>query len=102
MIPPPPKSTLLPYTTLFRSLPRPRRAARRMARQRRGDPRPDHHRPVRGVQRLPHDAGGADDRVRLRSEEATAELQLPFNFGFRIFLSKYNYFGTSMYVLQCE
>src|SRR5574341_1839324 len=63
MIRRPPRSTLFPYTTLFRSLPRPRAArAQAGARQR--------HRP------------GA------RSEEHTSELQSPTNLVCRLLLEK--------------
>ena len=53
-------------------LPRPRRAARAVARQPRGDRRPHHGRPVRRVQRVPDDAELADDRVRLGDQHAAA------------------------------
>src|SRR5260370_10126812 len=67
MIRRPPRSTLFPYTTLFRSLPRhPRRCLRR-------------HR-----QRPPHRHPGA----RSRSEEHTSELQSHLNLVCRLLLEK--------------
>src|SRR3712207_7554666 len=91
MIRRPPRSTLFPYTTLFRSegraavggaavpRPRPRPAARR--RQRRAvlgaDPRPGRHRRGRGLL-----------RHRLRSEEHTSELQSRQYFVCRLLLEK--------------
>src|SRR3712207_8917604 len=76
MIRRPPRSTLFPYTTLFRSLEVPPHAV--------GDPAPRHA--VRGRQRRrrrPEGAHGRDRRaaregrrpVGLRSEEHTSELQ---------------------------
>src|SRR5205085_5250481 len=64
MIRPPPRSTLFPYTTLFRSRPGPRRRRRR-----------DEHPPGRP-------AG------RARSEEHTSELQSQSNLVCRLLLEK--------------
>src|SRR5262249_61743344 len=74
---PPPRSTLFPYTTLFRSaLARRRRApARRRAAH-------DEHR------RRPHAAGPDAPRARLRSEEHTSELQSLTNLVCRLLLEK--------------
>src|SRR5207249_9042406 len=67
MIPPPPTSTLFPYTTLFRSPPtRPSPRTRAPARQAR---RPDSH-------------------GRARSEEHTSELQSRFDLVCRLLLEK--------------
>src|SRR5258707_5352767 len=76
MIRRPPRSTLFPYTTLFRSLAAQRHQVlglhdrRRHARERRElvDHAPD-------VADLAHDRVGADDEGLGRSEEHTSELQ---------------------------
>src|ERR1039457_4737395 len=65
MIRRPPRSTLFPYTTLFRSV----RARRRARRAHDPDPVPGHRR-------------------RLRSEEHTSELQSPCNLVCRLLLEK--------------
>src|SRR2546430_9102154 len=81
MIRRPPRSTLFPYTTLFRS-PRTARTARRLlrrlgrrARERRGGP-------VRPRARNPGSVGDA------RSEEHTSELQSQSNLVCRLLLEK--------------
>src|SRR5689334_24608505 len=94
----PPRSTLFPYTTLFRSRPktrtlrigrrrvkthvlrmRPARPARRMAVDaRRGD----------RVDELPVGLGIASDDRRPRSEEHTSELQSQFHLVCRLLLEK--------------
>src|SRR6266581_278571 len=63
MIRRPPRSTLFPYTTLFRS-----------------SPRPDMHRPV--------PARAADSPAARRSEEHTSELQSPVHLVCRLLLEK--------------
>src|SRR5256885_9425601 len=68
MIRRPPRSTLFPYTTLFRS----RRACRLVSRQR---GQPARHRP-------------ADPALTPRSEEHTSELQSPCNLVCRLLLEK--------------
>src|SRR5215213_7054626 len=73
MIRRPPRSTLFPYTTLFRSSPG--GVARRRGRGRAGDP------PVRGPRR-------ARTRARRRSEEHTSELQSLTNLVCRLLLEK--------------
>src|SRR5206468_11319960 len=81
MIPRPPRSTLFPYTTLFRS--HSDRAARAV---RRGGPhglRRDHRRVVRERARR-----GRDDRPRPRSEEHTSELQSRSDLVCRLLLEK--------------
>src|SRR3989454_8584010 len=82
MIRRPPRSTLFPYTTLFRSGPR-RRAGRRPRAGRSIAielPRPD----VRD-----HGVGQAiGERAPLRSEEHTSELQSPCNLVCRLLLEK--------------
>src|SRR5438094_7099163 len=74
MIRPPPRSTLFPYTTLFRSNVSDRRIgfrsgqySRRSALRRRGR---------------------ADGRARIRSEEHTSELQSPYDLVCRLLLEK--------------
>src|SRR5256885_4761120 len=81
MIRRPPRSTLFPYTTLFRSLSvrcgRLQVLRRAAAAARRGAARP----------RLP-DAGGDRESVGGRSEEHTSELQSPCNLVCRLLLEK--------------
>src|SRR5438552_13802144 len=80
MIPPPPRSTLFPYTTLFRS-PRqctPRRPAHALPHQRPGHPassRMDEH--FRALL-----------AASIRSEEHTSELQSPDHLVCRLLLEK--------------
>src|SRR5207247_9453654 len=73
--PPPPRSTLFPYTTLFRSRERRHRA--------RGVPRRGPH---RGDERHAHAGGHA--RRRARSEEHTSELQSRVDLVCRLLLEK--------------
>src|SRR5258708_24358348 len=97
MIRRPPRSTLFPYTTLFRSLPAVRH-----------DARPDHggvpaHGAVPGrIRQLPDPAGdlcarhGVPDSehaelLDLRSEEHTSELQSPDHLVCRLLLEKKNF-----------
>src|SRR3712207_8409383 len=70
MIRRPPRSTLFPYTTLFRSQEGPRRAAASRRGPRRGEVGA-HGLPRRGRPRL----HARDARVLRRSEEHTSELQ---------------------------
>src|SRR2546430_13372982 len=73
MIRRPPRSTLFPYTTLFRSS------------QRRGAHRSDGH----GLQTPPRRSYGEDDVLRgVRSEEHTSELQSQSNLVCRLLLEK--------------
>src|SRR3712207_7103647 len=73
MIRRPPRSTLFPYTTLFRSRPRRRR---REPRRRRHAPRLARHtRPPRARTRPARLRRKASGLRRLRSEEHTSELQ---------------------------
>src|SRR2546426_8281723 len=79
MIRRPPRSTLFPYTTLFRSL-----------RRRRAPKRATHgaHRPVeRDAHRHEH-VRGLHVARRARSEEHTSELQSPCNLVCRLLLEK--------------
>src|SRR2546426_8846790 len=87
MIRRPPRSTLFPYTTLFRSVGNLRRADRLHA---------DDQRPRRRNQRRQDHLGEVRDRVQQRerrrvlrrSEEHTSELQSPCNLVCRLLLEK--------------
>src|SRR2546427_4103623 len=83
MIRRPPRSTLFPYTTLFRSLPRPR--AGRLPRAR-GVLRRRAHQVAGGV--LVPDPGDVPVPIILRSEEHTSELQSQSNLVCRLLLEK--------------
>src|SRR2546426_4230569 len=86
MIRRPPRSTLFPYTTLFRSgeIPAGSSNVRARVAQRRGNrPKPD---PV-PVQPRPR-APNADVAQPARSEEHTSELQSPCNLVCRLLLEK--------------
>src|SRR5256885_7952840 len=72
MIRRPPRSTLFPYTTLFRSL---ERAAAAVAQ--------------------PHPGQGAQRQQQARSEEHTSELQSPCNLVCRLLLEKKNLLSWS-------
>src|SRR5688572_21366145 len=74
----PPKSTLFPYTTLFRSAPSPRRAARR-----RSSPRG-----AAGRRRADRRPGACPPTAPSRSEEHTSELQSQSNLVCRLLLEK--------------
>src|SRR2546430_13497970 len=83
MIRRPPRSTLFPYTTLFRSRQRARRPARR----------PAGHRAEEAAAHLEIDLhraglGGHQVRARRRSEEHTSELQSQSNLVCRLLLEK--------------
>src|SRR5947207_8144320 len=84
MIRPPPRSTLFPYTTLFRSPPHPRgtgktsrHARRHLPKGAKQDPGPRH----------PPASGRGPDRQR-RSEEHTSELQSHSDLVCRLLLEK--------------
>src|SRR5690348_17889546 len=86
MIRRPPRSTLFPYTTLFRS------QRLRDVRQRARVPR---HERTLAAPRDPHDDSGAVERARVdgpraegRSEEHTSELQSPVHLVCRLLLEK--------------
>src|SRR5690242_21006914 len=88
----PPRSTLFPYTTLFRSVRRLRRAPgnERLGAARRPRPRPGRRlRPAR--QRHPH---------RARSEEHTSELQSHVNLVCRLLLEKKKKKKTKTHIKQ--
>src|SRR5256885_2432870 len=92
MIRRPPRSTLFPYTTLFRSLRGPR-ATRPLVPATRG-PRSDRGRLLRTPARTParraldRRAPGRDHSRSRRSEEHTSELQSPCNLVCRLLLEK--------------
>src|SRR5256885_10569306 len=92
MIRRPPRSTLFPYTTLFRSLPRIVQAARtpRIASRQHGRILP--RRADRGGSLSGPDSESAIDRGpslgMARSEEHTSELQSPCNLVCRLLLEK--------------
>src|SRR5256885_12557349 len=87
MIRRPPRSTLFPYTTLFRSriLERPR-AAQALARQAQERAPGDRAGAVR--RRANQPLPGTEMIVPLRSEEHTSELQSPCNLVCRLLLEK--------------
>src|SRR5256885_7678401 len=101
MIRRPPRSTLFPYTTLFRSPERAHRARERDADEQERDAEPggvreEQNRPAQHgarVAREDEDARehGPDARRRAdRSEEHTSELQSPCNLVCRLLLEKKN------------
>src|SRR5256885_12620486 len=97
MIRRPPRSTLFPYTTLFRSFDRRRRIHRwhresyQRWRSRNPWPRPfAEHREGAWGQTLPDQ----NFRIRERSEEHTSELQSPCNLVCRLLLEKKNNYLT--------
>src|SRR5260370_17215361 len=80
MIRRPPRSTLFPYTTLFRSLRTQKRA---------GEVGPDHAVPFRKVEQVRGLANiDAGIVIRKRSEEHTSELQSHLNLVCRLLLEK--------------
>src|SRR2546430_11244097 len=80
MIRRPPRSTLFPYTTLFRS---PRHPDRRRGREGASGPRGDRYRSPRAVREY-----GAASARRARSEEHTSELQSQSKLVCRLLLEK--------------
>src|SRR5690348_18099694 len=79
---PPPRSTLFPYTTLFRSRRRARPSAATSLPTRR--PRAGHSRRRGGPNKFPESSAGA----ARRSEEHTSELQSPVHLVCRLLLEK--------------
>src|SRR5438067_7016923 len=77
MVRQPPRSTLFPYTTLFRSPARGEQEPRASARD-------QQDRPVRGAHGVRHQ----DAELRERSEEHTSELQSRFDLVCRLLLEK--------------
>src|SRR3712207_8069165 len=86
MIRRPPRSTLFPYTTLFRSR---RHRARRVERREAALPQ-DHHHDGRRRGRRPHPHAAADVLLPARSEEHTSELQSRQYLVCRLLLEKKN------------
>src|SRR5205807_10020463 len=87
---PPPSSTLFPYTTLFRSCARARRASSTTRSSHVGrsrHPRRPRRAPRRS-QAAARDLQGARRGLRGRSEEHTSELQSPCNLVCRLLLEK--------------
>src|SRR5437016_7767027 len=90
MLPPPPRSTLFPYTTLFRSpvgVPRGRGGDQDHQRRPRGRPGDRGDLP-RHLRRGPIPARGTAPQHRGRSEEHTSELQSLTNLVCRLLLEK--------------
>src|SRR3712207_8791181 len=89
MIRRPPRSTLFPYTTLFRSTPPSRRSARRPA----GSPSRRTREPTCAAPAAPPSARSPRSvlPVRPRSEEHTSELQSRQYLVCRLLLEKKNY-----------
>src|SRR5256885_12324201 len=92
MIRRPPRSTLFPYTTLFRSIELRYELRRRMPRDVQGDPADGQLRDEMSgkLHRFVHGRGQCDVRCGLhqRSEEHTSELQSPCNLVCRLLLEK--------------
>src|SRR5437762_4735160 len=92
MIPPPPRPTLFPYTTLFRS--QPRRAiarARNLLKAEHGGVTPSEGRTVadrRRRRQRPRQRDGGSTVDGRRSEEHTSELQSPMYLVCRLLLEK--------------
>src|SRR5256885_13039413 len=84
MIRPPPRSTLFPYTTLFRSLPSSQFAEVRSNPLSHSPPSKLHVRYASRIERSP------------RSEEHTSELQSPCNIVCRLLLEKITVSGISL------
>src|SRR5436189_5968518 len=87
MIRRPPRSTLFPYTTLFRSRGRTRERTRRSSVRHRGGPRGTQQ-PPRRAPRASRRGRGSPDAPRSRSEEHTSELQSPMYLVCRLLLEK--------------
>src|SRR2546426_3610204 len=92
MIRRPPRSTLFPYTTLFRSKHRGELAIRERAEQRHHAGQEPHEQQHTRRADLPQDVGGHDENAGSdhgsRSEEHTSELQSPCNLVCRLLLEK--------------
>src|SRR5256885_12590813 len=98
MIRPPPRSTLFPYTTLFRSIHR--------GRQGRQPAVQDGRYRIEAGRPRAHGLHGKEDgrEVRLRSEEHTSELQSPCNLVCRLLLEKKNNIVSyrASYTIACQ
>src|SRR2546426_6960881 len=100
MIRRPPRSTLFPYTTLFRSL-----RIHDLVHGRRGARQEVRATAVDGSERvIAGGEGGRDERgvtVDERSEEHTSELQSPCNLVCRLLLEKKKYMRTVVKLYVC-
>src|SRR2546426_5058103 len=83
MIRRPPRSTLFPYTTLFRSTPSVRRACARPSRC-----SPSRASPRASCPQVPPSRNESREPAQTRSEEHTSELQSPCNLVCRLLLEK--------------
>src|SRR5207249_11985043 len=95
LLPHPPSPTLLPYTTLFRSVARPRLECRQHFRQQHGPvfafgSAAHCRKSVVGAQWSEYNAFGISQHSRRRSEEHTSELQSRFDLVCRLLLEKKN------------
>src|SRR5256885_10736304 len=88
MIRRPPRSTLFPYTTLFRSGDAHTHSELRGRRQPHGRAAPRHQRRCRPEPLCPVDKPATPDILQDRSEEHTSELQSPCNLVCRLLLEK--------------
>src|SRR5438876_8126816 len=99
---PPPRSTLFPYTTLFRSPPaRPRRAVAHVRLRSRVALPLQHDARLRARRR----GAGAGRQRHLRSEEHTSELQSPVHLVCRLLLEKkkkYTTYTPSLHSIQAS
>src|SRR2546426_7500280 len=88
MIRRPPRSTLFPYTTLFRSADAPHRQRRRPSEGRTGRSRDPQAEGAGAVQGKGNQVRGRSHQEEGRSEEHTSELQSPCNLVCRLLLEK--------------
>src|SRR2546426_5628106 len=88
MIRRPPRSTLFPYTTLFRSKARLQLSDRSQARSSRADPPPGSGRRVPPISARNAGSETLIRTTKFRSEEHTSELQSPCNLVCRLLLEK--------------
>src|SRR5256885_9669064 len=108
MIRRPPRSTLFPYTTLFRSSAGRNSTPQRHTASHRGSRRSNRFRPRRpraprgaSAARATHPPGILDRKWRPRSEEHTSELQSPCNLVCRLLLEKKkSYIRCSTYLYE--
>src|SRR2546430_11255266 len=89
MIRRPPRSTLFPYTTLFRSTPERMRSASQPSTTTTGAQNPANRSTSRSKNVSPRNSSSAlGDPIRFRSEEHTSELQSQSNLVCRLLLEK--------------
>src|SRR5256885_11363312 len=96
MIRRPPRSTLFPYTTLFRSVKRSMHSSQR-------------HRTLRGLRRAAHLLRSSvcspkvhPHNIEIRSEEHTSELQSPCNLVCRLLLEKKKHHMSILVTATCN